>query len=198
MIEEERRRKRLRFLGLVALIIAVVVVGSATAYIVLSGTDGDDNDENPIVVIKTDYGDIEIELYMDETPETAGNFKKLVERGFYNGLKFHRIIENFMIQGGDPQGDGSGGPGYSIDDEPSALALVHDQGVISMANSGPNTGGSQFFIVTNPDGSHHLDGKHAVFGKVTKGMNVALQLEKVPVSGDRPINDVIMRKVSIK
>ncbi len=104
-----------------------------------------------------------------------------------------------MIQGGDPEGTGSGGPGYSIPDEASALALSHNQGVISMANSGPNTGGSQFFIVTSTSPQSHLDGKHAVFGKVVSGLNVAIEISSVPAnSQDKPLSDVVMQNVYIK
>jgi peptidyl-prolyl cis-trans isomerase A (cyclophilin A) len=198
-VEEELRHRRQRRMGLVLLVAVIAIVGSASAYYVLTGDGNGGSDGNPIAVIETDYGTIEVELYMDEAPDTAGNFKELVDKGFYNGLKFHRVIQGFMIQGGDPNGDGTGGPGYEIPDEASALALGHDQGVISMANSGPNTGGSQFFIVTDTAGSHHLDGKHAVFGKVVKGMDIVLQIDKVQTnSQDAPLSNVIMRKVQIK
>lgn len=115
--------------------------------------------------IDTSKGVIELELYADRAPKTVNNFVFLAREGFYDGLNFHRVIDNFMIQGGCPEGSGRGGPGYRWDDEASALAIKHDVGVISMANAGPNTNGSQFFIthiVTD-----WLNGKHAVFGKVT-------------------------------
>jgi peptidyl-prolyl cis-trans isomerase B (cyclophilin B) len=120
--------------------------------------------------IKTNKGDIKIELFADKTPNTCANFEKLANSGFYNGLKFHRVIPDFMIQGGCPQGTGTGGPGYTFEDEFDA-ELRHDgPGVLSMANAGPNTNGSQFFIthVACP----HLDGKHSVFGKVLEGLDV--------------------------
>ncbi len=118
-----------------------------------------------VATFETSRGPIKVELYADKAPKTVANFEKLVKQGFYDGLKFHRVIENFMIQGGCPQGTGTGGPGYKFADEPSALALKHDSpGVLSMANSGPNTNGSQFFITHVP--TSWLDGKHAVFGKV--------------------------------
>ena len=120
---------------------------------------------------KTNRGDITVKLHDDEAPKTVANFTKLAKDGFYDGLKFHRVIEDFMIQGGCPQGTGTGGPGYSFDDEPSALKLKHDgPGVLSMANSGPNSNGSQFFITHVK--TDWLDGKHAVFGKVTEGQDV--------------------------
>ena len=121
--------------------------------------------------IETDKGSIELELFDDDAPETVGNFEKLAKDGFYDGLTFHRVIGDFMIQGGCPEGTGTGGPGYKFDDEPSALKLKHDSaGVLSMANAGPNTNGSQFFITHVP--TPHLNGKHAVFGKVTSGQDV--------------------------
>jgi peptidyl-prolyl cis-trans isomerase B (cyclophilin B) len=123
-----------------------------------------------VAVIKTKKGDIRLELFADKTPKTVANFEKLANSGFYNGLKFHRVIANFMIQGGCPQGTGTGGPGYKFADEfhPS---LRHDgPGILSMANAGPNTNGSQFFIthVACP----HLDNRHSVFGKVLTGQNI--------------------------
>jgi peptidyl-prolyl cis-trans isomerase B (cyclophilin B) len=123
----------------------------------------------PQVTLETSKGKIVIEMAEDDAPNTVANFINLAEKGFYNGLKFHRVIPNFMIQGGDPKGTGMGGPGYTIADEFSPK-LKHTRGVISMANAGPNTGGSQFFITHVP--CPHLDGKHAVFGKVTSGMDV--------------------------
>ena len=114
---------------------------------------------------ETDRGAFDIELFAAQAPITVNNFVFLAKDGFYDGLKFHRVIANFMIQGGDPTGTGSGGPGYKWNDEPSALALKHETGTLSMANAGRNTNGSQFFITHAPQ--PHLNGKHAVFGKVT-------------------------------
>ena len=124
------------------------------------------------VKIETNKGSMTIELYDDATPIAAGNFKKLVTDGFYNGLKFHRVIPNFMVQGGCPDGTGAGGPGYSIQCETKAPKQFHDRGVISMAHRGPNTGGSQFFICHNRQGTQHLDGVHTCFGKVVEGIEV--------------------------
>ena len=121
--------------------------------------------------ISTSKGKIKVELFTDQAPETTGNFIKLAKKGFYDTLVFHRVISDFMIQGGCPQGTGTGGPGYTFDDEASALAIPHDApGRLSMANAGPNTNGSQFFIthVATP----HLDGKHGVFGAVLEGQDV--------------------------
>lgn len=124
-------------------------------------------------VITTHEGRITLDLNFKAAPNTVANFVELANKGFYNGTTFHRIIQRFMIQGGDPQGDGQGGPGYTIDDEVNDLK--HETGVISMANRGLNTGGSQFFIVQWPQ--PHLDGKHTVFGKVTDGLDVVYRIE---------------------
>lgn len=122
------------------------------------------------VTMETSKGVIELELYAQHAPNTVNNFVFLAKDGFYNGVTFHRVIKNFMIQGGDPTGTGSGGPGYKFKDEFHQNPLKHDRGVISMANAGPNTNGSQFFITHAPQ--PHLDGRHTVFGKVTKGIEV--------------------------
>jgi cyclophilin family peptidyl-prolyl cis-trans isomerase len=140
---------------------------------------------NPTVTLKTSLGDIRIELYADKAPKTAANFLKLVKQGFYNGLTFHRVIPGFMIQGGCPKGDGTGGPGYSIPDEFHPLLVHSEAGILSMANAGPNTGGSQFFITLAP--THWLDGKHAIFGRVVGGLDVVEKIGDLPRgSGDRP------------
>jgi peptidylprolyl isomerase len=132
-------------------------------------------------------GDITIQLY-DDMPVTAGNFRKLVEKGFYDGTIFHRIIDSFMLQGGDPTGTGRGGPGYSIKDE-FTDHNKNDRGTISMANAGPNTGGSQFFI--NLVDNNYLDKAHPVFGKVVEGMDVVDKIGKVKTNPmDRPLKEV--------
>ena len=122
------------------------------------------------VSIETERGTIELELYPEYAPKTVNNFVFLASQGFYNGVIFHRVIANFMIQGGDPTGTGRGGPGYQFADEFTGNPLKHERGVISMANAGPNTNGSQFFITHGPQ--PHLDGRHTVFGKVQKGLEV--------------------------
>ena len=122
------------------------------------------------VSIQTEQGTIELELYPEHAPKTVNNFVFLAQQGFYNGVIFHRVISNFMIQGGDPTGTGTGGPGYRFEDEFAGNPLTHERGVISMANAGPNTNGSQFFITHGPQ--PHLDGRHTVFGKVVKGQDV--------------------------
>ncbi len=142
----------------------------------------------PQVTIQTSKGDIVIEMFEDDAPNTVANFINLAEKGFYNGLVFHRVIANFMIQGGDPQGTGSGGPGYRFADEFSQRK--HKRGSLSMANSGPNTNGSQFFITHVP--TSHLDGKHTVFGQVLKGQDVVDSIAK----GDKMIEVRVDRKRS--
>lgn len=129
-----------------------------------------------IATFETSKGTIKIELYDDKTPKTVANFEKLAADGFYNGLTFHRVIPDFMIQGGCPQGTGTGGPGYKFEDEFDATLRHDGPGVLSMANSGPNSNGSQFFIthVATP----HLDGKHSVFGKVTEGQDIVDSIVK--------------------
>jgi peptidyl-prolyl cis-trans isomerase B (cyclophilin B) len=129
-----------------------------------------DPKKNFMATIDTNKGTIELALYPEYAPKTVNNFVFLAGEGFYDGLTFHRVISNFMIQGGDPTGNGTGGPGYRFEDETRANPLIHEKGVISMANAGPNTNGSQFFITHSPQ--PHLNGKHTVFGKVTKGMDV--------------------------
>ena len=120
--------------------------------------------------MNTTKGIIEIELYPEHAPKTVNNFVFLIKEGFYDGVSFHRVIEDFVIQGGDPTGTGRGGPGYSFEDELKGNPLKHERGIISMANSGPNSNGSQFFITHSPQS--HLNGKHTVFGKVVKGLEV--------------------------
>ncbi len=139
------------------------------------------------VLLSTNMGDIIIQLY-DDMPITAGNFQKLVEKGFYEGTIFHRIIDGFMLQGGDPTGTGRGGPGYAIKDE-FTNHNKNDRGTISMANAGPNTGGSQFFI--NLVDNNYLDKAHPVFGKVVEGMDVVDKIGKVKTNAmDRPLKEV--------
>ena len=124
----------------------------------------------PVAVIETSMGTIEVDLYAKEAPKTVANFTGLAGKGYYNGVIFHRVISNFMIQGGDPTGTGCSGPGYEFEDELKGNPLIHASKVISMANAGPNTNGSQFFITHSPQ--PHLNGRHTVFGKVVKGQEV--------------------------
>lgn len=146
-------------------------------------------------IFTTNHGTFTAELAMDKAPITAGNFAKLAKEGYYNGLIFHRIIPNFMIQGGCPSGTGTGGPGYKIDDE-FHPELKNDTFTLSMANAGPNTGGSQFFI--NVKDNNFLDGRHAVFGKVTDNTDLVIKLSEVQTgSQDDPVEKVIMESIEI-
>jgi cyclophilin family peptidyl-prolyl cis-trans isomerase len=152
--------------------------------------------EKTYAKFETSQGNFTIQLFTERAPLTAKNFIQLAQKGFYDGLIFHRVIDGFMIQGGDPDGNGTGGPGYAIKDE-FHPDLKHDApGILSMANAGPNTGGSQFFITL--DKTPWLDGKHAVFGKVVEGMDVVRAIGKVKTgANDRPAVPVVVRKVVI-
>src|SRR6187399_1132021 len=143
--------------------------------------------------LHTNHGAIEVELYPDDAPKTVENFVKLAQDGFYDGLVFHRVIPNFMVQGGDPTGTARGGPGYTFEDEFNQHAV--DRGALAMANAGPNTNGSQFFIVT-ADSCPWLDGKHTVFGRVTSGMDVVDRISSVSTdANDKPLEDVTIERV---
>ena len=154
-------------------------------------------DNKKMITIETNKGAIKLELFADKTPLTVANFVNLASRGYYNGLRFHRVIPDFMIQGGDPTGTGRGGPGYNIPDEFHA-ELKHDgPGILSMANAGPNTGGSQFFITLGP--TPHLNNRHAVFGKVIEGLDVVKAIGKAATGpADRPLEDIVMKKVTVE
>ena len=145
-----------------------------------------DTDKSYRATVETTKGDIVLELYPRHAPKTVNNFFFLAKEGFYDGVTFHRVIENFVIQGGDPTGTGRGGPGYSFEDEVKENPLKHEKGVISMANAGPNTNGSQFFITHSPQ--PHLNGRHTVFGKVVEGMDTVYAIRQ----GDR------MKKLTIE
>jgi peptidylprolyl isomerase len=169
---------RFTFYLAVSILVLAVATGSASAA-------GEDNATK--VLLKTSMGNITIQLYVD-MPITTGNFQKLVEKGYYDGVIFHRVIEGFMIQGGDPEGTGMGGPGYTIADEFTDHNR-NDRGTIAMANAGPNTGGSQFFI--NLVNNNFLDDKHPAFGKVIAGMDVVDAIGKVQKdASDRPLTEV--------
>ena len=145
--------------------------------------------------MRTTEGVIVFELYDDDAPKTVANFKKLASEGFYDGLSFHRIIKDFMAQGGCPQGTGTGGPGYQFEDEFNDHKIV--RGALAMANAGPNTNGSQFFVVT-ADEAPWLDGKHTVFGKVVEGEDVVERLNNVPTGGaDRPETPVLISSIEL-
>ena len=146
--------------------------------------------------LHTNHGAIAIELFDDDAPKTVENFRKLAGDGFYDGLIFHRVIPDFMIQGGDPTGTGSGGPGYQFEDEFNDHKVV--RGALAMANAGPNTNGSQFFIVTT-ESAPWLDGKHTVFGEVTDGMDAVDAIEKTETgAGDRPADPQVIERVELR
>jgi peptidyl-prolyl cis-trans isomerase B (cyclophilin B) len=145
--------------------------------------------------IQTNHGAIEVELFDEDAPKTVENFTKLARDGFYNGVIFHRVIPDFMIQGGDPTGTGSGGPGYQFEDEANQHPVV--RGALAMANAGPNTNGSQFFIVT-AEATPWLDGKHTVFGRVTSGMDIVDAISSLETdASDRPRDEVRMESVTV-
>ena len=145
--------------------------------------------------IHTNHGAIEVEFHDDEAPKTVENFRKLAGDGFYDGVIFHRVIRDFMIQGGDPTGTGTGGPGYTFEDEFNDHKIV--RGALAMANAGPNTNGSQFFIVTT-DAAPWLDGKHTVFGRVVAGMEVVDAIEGTDVGpGDKPAEPRLIERVEL-
>ena len=159
---------------------------------------------NPNIILKTNKGDIELELFADKAPKTVANFVKLASEKFYDGTRFHRVIKDFMIQGGDPLSKdasargrwGTGGPGYQFADEINDVKLV--RGVLAMANAGANTNGSQFFIVTAAS-TPWLDGKHTAFGKVVKGMEIVNAIESSEtVQNDQPARDIIVESVTVK
>jgi cyclophilin family peptidyl-prolyl cis-trans isomerase len=146
-------------------------------------------------IIQTNHGPIHVELYPDDAPKTVDNFVKLANDGFYDRVIFHRVIPDFMIQGGDPTGTGSGGPGYTFEDEFNHHKV--ERGALAMANAGPNTNGSQFFVVTT-EAAPWLDGKHTVFGRVTDGMDVVDKIAEQPRDArDKPHEDVVIESVSV-
>ena len=185
------------------LLVIVVAIIFATCF----AEDNDDNDKTRLVTLQTNYGDIELELYPDIAPNLVENFVKLTEDGFYDGIYFHRVIPDFMIQGGCPNTkdgdratDGTGGPGYTLDCEIHEDSLPNAYAHLSMANAGPNTNGSQFFIITKEDGAPWLNGRHTVIGKVVKGMDTVHEIENLPRDGrDNPLeeNQAIIEKAVI-
>jgi peptidyl-prolyl cis-trans isomerase A (cyclophilin A) len=152
---------------------------------------------NKHILFETTHGSFEVELFETEAPGTTGNFLTLVEKGYYDGIVFHRVIEGFMIQGGCPEGSGRGGPGYTIPDEFDPSLRHSGEGILSMANSGPNTGGSQFFITLAA--TPWLDRKHAIFGKVVRGIEVIREIGAAPTDpNDRPLKPIVMEKVAVR
>jgi len=179
------------------IVIAIIIIIIVSVY--WANNSNEEKTMNRHAIIKTNIGDITIELFEDKAPITTSNFIKLAESGFYDGVIFHRVIPDFMIQGGDPTGTGMGGPGYKIEDEFHPDLKHNKSGILSMANSGPNTGGSQFFITVAE--TPWLDGKHAVFGQVTdeESMKVVNAISLVDRDGrDKPLKDVVMEEVRIE
>jgi len=146
--------------------------------------------------MQTNHGAIELELFDEDAPKTVENFRKLADDGFYDGVIFHRVIKDFMIQGGDPTGTGTGGPGYTFEDEFNDHKV--ERGALAMANAGPNTNGSQFFIVTT-DAAPWLDGKHTVFGRVTGGMDAVDSIEGTDTdAADKPSSDAVIERIDLE
>jgi len=225
----KKKKKIAKFLIIFLLVLGVLGGGGFWAWRSHKGKNKEKIKDNEIAVIETNKGIIKFRLFRSVAPKTVENFIKLANQGFYNGIKFHRVIEDFMIQTGDPltrddskkEQWGTGGPGYKFEDEinpwylgldDQTIKLLQDQGyvydrklkslkntvgAVSMANSGPNTNGSQFFIITHSD-QPHLDGRHTVFGKVIVGMDVVRKIAAVETDErDRPIEDIVMEKVYI-
>ncbi len=185
------------FIALILFLAGVIIILAIRANITGNAIKSFADEGEPTrVVFETTEGIITLELYGD-MPVTAGNFEKLVREGFYNRLIFHRVIDGFMIQGGDPNGDGTGGPGYTIKDEFTHAGGNHnDRGTISMANAGPNTGGSQFFI--NLVNNNFLDAKHPAFGRVIEGMDIVDAIAQMQTdSNDKPLKDVKIIRASV-
>ena len=188
---EIKNAKRITVISIVAVLaialIGILLIGNYIGGLPMKG----------IATIKTSMGTMKFQLEMEKASLTSNNFIELATSGFYDGLIFHRVMDGFMIQGGDPNGDGTGGPGYTIKDE-FHPDLKHDKiGILSMANSGPNTGGSQFFITLVP--TPWLDGRHSVFGHIIEGKDVLKKIGSVPTdSRDKPLEDVVIKSVTIE
>lgn len=193
----------------ISVIVAVAILISVFGFVsnsddvaVFIGDKNKTESKNMIATLKTNFGDIKLELFKNDAPKTVQNFADLAKRDFYNETKFHRVIKDFMIQGGDPNSkdddwsnDGTGGPGYVFEDEINNHKIV--RGTLAMANAGPNTNGSQFFIVT-ATATPWLDGKHTVFGQVIDGMDVVDRIENVQKNqNDHPIEDIIVNSIEL-
>ena len=190
-----------KFLKQAAVILSFLCLGATTCLAAEAGTaanGGTQHMANRIAVIETNLVTIELELFEDKTPVTTKNFIDLAEKGFYDGVIFHRVIDGFMIQGGDPTGTGMGGPDYTIEDEFRDDLNFSGDGILAMANTGmPHTGGSQFFITLAA--TPWLNGHHTIFGKVVKGMDVVKKIGHTETDyADRPVEDVVMKSVTIK
>ena len=193
--------KAVTFAKLTAVFVLVFCLGMTTCFAKTAYHKGEtemSNTENRIAVIETNLGTIELELFEDKTPVTTKNFIDLAQSGFYDGVIFHRVIDGFMIQGGDPTGTGMGGPDYTIEDEFLDDLKFTGEGILAMANTGmPHTGGSQFFITLAA--TPWLNGHHTIFGKVIKGMDIVHKIGSTKTGfQDRPVDDVVMEHVTIK
>ena len=178
-------------IGIKKILIALLVI------VMISGCVQESEQLKGIATIQTNMGTMKFQLELERAPLTSQNFIDLANEGFYDGLIFHRVIDDFMIQGGDPDGDGTGGPGYTIKDEFHPELTHSSLGIMSMANSGPNSGGSQFFITLVP--TPWLNGKHAVFGRIIEGQDVLQSIGSVQTNDrDKPLEDVVMESVTIE
>lgn len=190
--------RKISFCILLLLVSFMTTACAAGSFYDFKKDEGETKVMNHIAVFDTTMGEFEIELFDDKTPITVKNFIDLAQDGFYDGVIFHRVIDGFMIQGGDPTGTGMGGPGYTIEDEFVSDLRHSGEGILSMANTGrPHTGGSQFFITLAA--TPWLDGHHTVFGQVISGMNVVREIGHVKTGAqDRPVEDVVINKITIK
>lgn len=189
----QKRKKVMTITSILIVVIIVLLVFTGIKIFNLK----EETMANRNAIIKTNMGDIKLELFEDKAPITTANFIELAEKGFYNGIIFHRVIPDFMVQTGDPNGTGTGGPGYKIKDE-FHPDLKHDKpGILSMANAGPNTGGSQFFITTVP--TPWLDNHHAIFGQVIEGQDVVNKISMAQRDrNDKPLTEIVMEEVIIE
>jgi len=196
-LSKQEKKKTFKTTGIIIVILILVFFGWKYMF------NKTPVSQEKIAVIETNLGVIKVKMYVQDAPKTTANFERLAQENFYNGVKFHRIIKDFMIQTGDPNSrdddwtnDGTGGPGYNFDDEINSHKLI--KGSVAMANSGPNTNGSQFFIVTATS-TPWLDGKHTNFGEVTEGMDVVEKIQSAKTNeNDHPLEDIILQKVYIE
>ncbi len=191
-------KKMLMMLLALTLLLTGSCLAAGNSNATSSSNGGEKQMANRIAVFETNQGNFEIELFEDQTPITTKNFIDLAQKGFYDGVIFHRVIDGFMIQGGDPTGTGTGGPGYTIEDEFVDSLRFTGEGILAMANTGmPHTGGSQFFITL--DKTPWLNGHHTIFGKVVKGMDVVRKIGHVETDfADRPLEDVVIKTIKIQ
>ncbi len=191
-------KKMLMMLLALTLLLTGSCLAAGNSNATTSSNGGEKHMANRIAVFETNQGNFEIELFEDQTPITTKNFIDLAQKGFYDGVIFHRVIDGFMIQGGDPTGTGTGGPGYTIEDEFVDSLRFTGEGILAMANTGmPHTGGSQFFITL--DKTPWLNGHHTIFGKVVKGMDVVRKIGHVETDfADRPLEDVVIKTIKIQ